>query len=175
MKIPLKKNLKIILFLLSFFLFLTLTACSRVIDLIWNSERASFNLSAHSLANKKIAIQIPSSSHNNVRTEEDQKKGDYFWGYYVYRNNSSPYDPFSLVGIKKQVQLLGGLFFNYVDMPGNLPDDGTNVYIDSCPVAGVTYYYRVTAVFRKFSEDEEWIDDLTNKSSSSWVAATCQY
>ncbi len=162
-----------IFLLLSLVIFFTFTACSRVIDLVWNSESASFNLKATPQGGKKIHIFIPIASHNQVRKDTDQKKGDYFWGYYIYRNNSSPYDAFSLIGIKKQVKLSGKLFSHYVDMPGNIPDDSTNVYIDSCPSAGSTYYYRVVAVFRKFDEDE-WQEDLTNKSASSWVAAICQ-
>lgn len=157
--------------LTAFFIF---SGCSRLIDAVWNSDAADFKITASSApgAPLEIQIQIPKSDHlNSLRTSTDQKKGKYFWGYYVYRNSISPYEDFYLMAVAAQATL-DGPATNSSTLQNSLAGF-SGVYADTSCTSGKTYYYRVAVVYREF-DGNEWTAHLEDKSASSWVAALCQ-
>ncbi len=159
-------------------------SCSKIIEGIWNPDASEFEIEATDGGSNQIVITFNRSDHSSVRSSGDIDDDEYFWGYYIYRNSSSPYDDFSLVGIEAQSNCTGddgnGCFHSgYVEMHGTSQQadiGGQNNFIDVCPVSGTTYYYRVVAVTRDYDPDvstPEWESGLNDEAASSWTSLTC--
>jgi hypothetical protein len=161
-------------------------SCARILDQLWNPSAAEFNIEATQSGND-IVISIPKTDHlTNIRTTDETDESDsYFWGYYVYRNSTSPYENFHLIGISAQEVLSGDLHFKFIEKQGSStiqdPDPNESEYRDVgiCPLGSTeTFYYRVVVVYREYSEadgsdPEQWENSLEDKSASSWAAVTC--
>ena len=168
---------------LVFLLFIFLTNCSAILDLIWNPEASTFDIQVTSPSIGQIKVSFTRSDHYDVRDAGENDFSSYFWGYYIYRNSVGPYDDYTLIGIDYREKLSGVDIYSqpyhsgYVEVHGlsvTDPDTTAGSYTDSC-VSGVTYYYRVAVVYRKWDKtNKKWEDKIENKYSSGWGAAICK-
>lgn len=179
-----KKNIiQIIVLMLSMVL---LGSCSHMIDALWNPNAASFKIFAEQ-DGATIKIYFSRNDHSNYRAAGDYSNSSYYYGYYVYRNDSSPYDNYDLVAITGLVKPSGftdGKDNNQIYYAGAYlekksgseiddPDDPTQ-FVDSCPPPGIKYFYRVVVVYQDWNKDEkEWKQSLSDQAASSWAAADC--
>ncbi|PKL12642.1 MAG: hypothetical protein CVV50_04230 [Spirochaetae bacterium HGW-Spirochaetae-6] len=176
-----KKNLKKIVILLS--ALLSLGSCSHMVDALWNPNAASFNIDAEQ-DGAIIKISFSRNDHTNFRSNGDVSESSYFWGYYVYRNSSSPYDDYNLIGITGLVRFAGNdgngqsFYFDYIErVLGESdvnPDPNPIEFEDTSCNSGIKYFYRVVVVYREWDKDaEEWLQTLSDQDASSWAAAVC--
>ncbi|HOJ50154.1 MAG TPA: hypothetical protein PKW55_05020 [Spirochaetota bacterium] len=174
--------MKRILFI--FILLFFLIGCSRILDLLWNPNQAEFNIYSQSNVTGQIRVTFNESYHSDVRCYDCNSNDSYFWGYYIYRNSSGPYDDFTLIGIDSREKLTvikdtyDYYHWGYVEVHGSSVTDpdpnGPGVFIDTC-TSGVTYYYRVVVVYRSWDKkNNEWESDIESKAASSWTASLCK-
>lgn len=166
------------------------TGCSRIIDALWNPDTASFDLRAAKTTANTITLTFTKSDHLDVRQPNDNGSDKYFWGYYVYRNEVSPYDAYSLIGIEAQeiLNTVSDSFGQYYhskfqekhkDNPLFDDTDTTNnrTYIDtvSCGTSGNRYFYRVVSVYRDWDTSEKkWKTTTSDEDKSTFAAVKCE-
>ncbi|HCL55916.1 MAG TPA: hypothetical protein DHW82_02780 [Spirochaetia bacterium] len=192
-----KKIFNLIFLISSLFV---VVSCSRIIDALWNPEASDFSITArsygtsytsttdNSITSGQIRITFPKTDRSAARNGKDLK-GDYFWGYYIYRNNSSPYDTYSLRSIDSQNKddgtadtnntVLTYDTFSEIRSGNSITADAAEAdFIDACTL-GETYYYRVVVVYREWDtgltpdiNGKKW-GSISDKSTSSWGTAKC--
>lgn len=149
-------------FYLLLFLLLTIFSCSGLLDWSGGKGTPQFTITGEALAGKQVRIIIPDSEGSrhyrdaicDIETEEEEDGEEtteayitgynYFWGYYVYRSDQTPYHdhylrgfvarsridgaspPDILIGFTRQV--LGGPILDHFDT-------GNKEFIDDCEIS----------------------------------------
>jgi hypothetical protein len=186
---------------------LGLLGCSRIIDGIWNLDASEFPVKSTAIGSGQIKLTFEKSNHKlngagsktsddilEDNAEETTLKDEYFWGYYIYRNSTSQYDDYNLIGVDGFMSTqtgctniaAGAECNNTAGQPNERRGasnnvetdtrfiDSTAAYTDSCAI-GTTYYYRVVVVYRKYDKSTKlWKNELVTKDKSGWTTAKCQ-
>lgn len=150
-------------------------------DKAYNQDTSDFAITSRAPSKGKIELTIPRTDHLNIKTSS--AAGEYFRGYYIYRNNLSPYDEFQLYGIDAYSETDTVLknhqtYKEYVgassvtDVLSTDAGKGPGIYTDKSCTPNQYYYYRVIVVYRKWN-GSAWENSLLEKATSSWTAEFC--
>jgi hypothetical protein len=158
---------------------LLLSNCAKMLDQAWNKNQSDFGIRAIGETVGYIRIRIDRNEHLDVKNAN--VSGEYFRGYYIYRNTESPYEDFTLIGIDAYSKLTAQNHSAYEEVHGSAaniadnlisdPGKGPGIFIDAC-VPNKIFYYRVVSVYRKWN-GSSWASDLIERYSSSWTAGYC--
>lgn len=211
-------KLKKLFFLLILF---SLSNCSKMFGPGALEKSPDFDINVTSSSGQKMKITILGSKNSSGQGSADYdidydydydddgnatvsaayiEGAEYFWGYYVYINDTNPYDSFSLKGFTGRSYVDSntpplvqtGFYkqnkgFSEVYYMNTLDD---HFLEDTCSIPGKTYYYRVAEVLRTFECDSKckcsdtsclsicscngsWDGDGRVDRVSAWKAVTC--
>ncbi|OHD07333.1 MAG: hypothetical protein A2Y41_12560 [Spirochaetes bacterium GWB1_36_13] len=159
-----------------------ISGCARLSDNLFKKEDEKFDISAVSGNDGEIVLSWIQGDYTNT-SGVSSPAGEYFRGFYVYRNSVSPYEEFRLVGIDAKPDTTGLLYYeekyNKQGIKLQLLDNnltnsgkGPGVFTDVNCIGGKVYFYRVASVYRKWN-GSSFEGNLVEKKQSSWTAAIC--
>jgi len=160
-----------------FILFTSLIGCSKILGRMFDEdEKTDFSISSYGISKNTIIIQIPKTDHTPIKSLSGA--GEYFYGYFIYRSEVSPYEGYTLIGFDSRPDYNNSYTEDYVTgkitngVEGSLSGDSSPaVFVDTC-TGGKIYYYRVLVGYKKYN-GVSWEGELKEKGISGWTGSLC--
>jgi len=139
-------------------------------------NKTDFAIKSYGISKNTVVVEIPRVDHTPIKTLSSV--GDYFFGYYIYRSEISPYEGYTLIGFDTRPDYNNSYSEDYytgkysgsseISLNG---DSSPARFMDNC-TGGKIYYYRVVVGYKKYN-GTAFESELKEKGISSWTASIC--